>query len=207
MLAAAIYEACSADGDPVARVRQAAVLAWYEGHVAAEGEPTPGEDGDHPLPSPPFPDRHDEQLHSIVQDTARQFSDPALVPAAAAYAAGLAYAAGYAAGKTCPGCSYRGRDARTAARIRAGDQPVCLAGGAVGVGIPAFGGELRRGVTSLARRLWAAWLSARRGLKGVDYILDQVGDEEPTEFWLSLASNLQAQLDESYAEFVDRDGE
>ena len=54
-------------------------------------------------------------------------------------------------------------------------------GSVSGQGLHIVATQLRRGVTSLARRLWAAWLSSRKGLKGVDYMLDKVGDEEPTE--------------------------
>jgi hypothetical protein len=114
---------------------RAAVHAWMEGHIEGEGHagtsslPT-GMRAEDPMPSPPFPARHDARLVGILRETQDRFAGAEPL-AAMLFASGLAYQAGIEEGERCPGCSARAApgELKDAARLRAGQIPLTLHSG------------------------------------------------------------------------------
>ena len=108
-----IHEALRPDSDAStwrSRITQAAVNAWFEGHVEAEdrqrgrvSEPTLA--GKDECPMPPFP-KNDDRLHALIDEAADAF--PGMPHLAVVSVAAAAWAAGYREGANCPGCTHRG---------------------------------------------------------------------------------------------------
>ena len=196
LLAVVIYEAYAQGDDLSGAILRAAVQAWYEGHVAGEGDKKAERVAtDQPMPSPPFPSRDDPGLAGIIKQTRELFTSDELRPAAVSYVSGLAYAAGFAEGVRCGGCSYRGDNPDLAAAFRAGQKPIWLFQGVASdhVRVPAAENNRQR-YQDLAKRLCAAWISRRQGLSAVDYTYRQMKKDDIGDYWVALAAMVEQEM-------------
>src|SRR5437870_582657 len=175
MLAVTIYEAHAQASSLSQAVLNAAVHAWFEGHIAGEGDKKTTKAGTkEDMPAPPFPSRDSRLLADIIKETSGLFTSEELTPAAVCYVAGIAWAAGYSEGKTCPGCSYRGTHPEKAAAVRAGESPTVLMNGVATDRVPPSprpegDAKFRARFEPLATRLAAARVSYQGSLRRVDY--------------------------------------
>jgi hypothetical protein len=113
--------------DADAPVLHAAVLGWYEGHI--DGEDSSGHAPQMPttfpsdeMPSPPFPAPGPDSPVRKVAAEVNERCDPADLNGRVALAAALGWIGGWAEGRSCPGCTPRGREnLEGAASLRAGE--------------------------------------------------------------------------------------
>jgi hypothetical protein len=100
-------------------VLNAAVHGWMEGHLAAPGHVVSGDRSGIDMPTPPFPARESEQLRALVSETMARFQDGE-EPAAAMFAAAIAWQAGRQEGSRCPGCALEHADQPIPRAVRGG---------------------------------------------------------------------------------------
>jgi len=100
-------------------VLNAAVHGWMEGHLAAPGHVLSEDRSGIDMPAPPFPARESEQLRALVFEAMDRFDDGE-EPAAAMFAAAIAWRAGRQEGSRCPGCALEHADQPIPRAVRAG---------------------------------------------------------------------------------------
>ncbi len=100
-------------------VLNAAVHGWMEGHLAAPGHVVSEARSGIEMPVPPFPARGSEQLRALVFEAMDRFGDGE-EPAAAMFAAAIAWRAGRQEGARCPGCALEHAEQPIPRAVRAG---------------------------------------------------------------------------------------